>query len=68
MRIHKESQRTKIKEEIKNSLLLAPKSLHDLIDSLTLGTEKRRIEIVRDLLDAEVIRLEDKLYSWNTLF
>lgn len=68
MRIHKESQRAKIKEEIKNSLLLGPKSLHDLIDSLTLGTEKRRIEIVRDLLDAEVIRLEDKLYSWNTLF
>lgn len=68
IRLHKENQRTQIKEEIKNSLLKAPKRLHDLVESLTLGTEKRRIEIIRDLLDAEVIRLEENLYSWNTLF
>lgn len=68
IRLHKENQRTQIKEEIKNSLLKTPKRLHDLVESLTLGTEKRRIEIIRDLLDAEVIRLEENLYSWNTLF
>ncbi|QIH35755.1 ATP-dependent DNA helicase RecQ [Sphingobacterium sp. DR205] len=68
IRLHKENQRAQIKEEIKSSLLAAPKRLHDLVESLTLGTEKRRIEIIRDLLDAEVIRLEENLYSWNTLF
>ena len=68
IRIHKENQRAQIKEEIKNSLLATSKNLHDLVDSLTLGTEKRRIEVIRELLDAEVIRLEDKLYSWNTVF
>ncbi|MDF2478849.1 MAG: ATP-dependent helicase RecQ [Massilibacillus sp.] len=68
IRIHKEGQRNQIKAEIKTSLLTAPKGLHDLVGSLTLGSEKKRIEIIRDLLDAEVIRLHDNLYSWNTLF
>ena len=68
MRIHKESQRAKIKEEIKNSLLAKPRGLHELVESLTLGTEKRRIEIIRDLLDAELILLQGNLYSWNTQF
>lgn len=68
IRIHKEGQRTKIKAEIKVSLLAKPKNIHDLVENLTLGTEKRRIEIIRELLDAEVILLKDNFYSWNTLF
>lgn len=68
IRIHKETQRNKIKEEIKISLLAGPKRLHDLVESLTLGTEQKRIEIIRGLLDADKIRLNDHLYSWNTPF
>lgn len=68
IRNHQAKQRTNIKAEIKSSLLAGAKNIHDLVGSLTLGTEKQRIEIIRDLLDAEKIRLEDNLYSWNTLF
>ncbi|MDM1294508.1 RecQ family ATP-dependent DNA helicase [Sphingobacterium sp. N143] len=68
IRNHKDNQRTKIKEEIKAKLLSGPMNLHDLVESLTIGTEKKRIEIIRDLLDAEKIRLEENRYSWNTLF
>ncbi|MEZ0453938.1 ATP-dependent DNA helicase RecQ [Sphingobacterium thalpophilum] len=68
IRNHQENQRAKIKQEVKVSLLAGPKNLHDLVGGLTVGSEKRRIEIIRELLDAEVIRLEANLYSWNTLF
>jgi len=68
IRNHQKKQRADIKAEIKSSLLAGAKNIHDLVASLTIGTEKKRIEIIRDLLDAEKILLEDNLYSWNTLF
>ncbi len=68
IRNHNDKKRADIKAEIKNSLLGGPKGLHELVADLTIGTEKRRIEIIRELLDAGKIRLDENLYSWDTLF
>jgi ATP-dependent DNA helicase RecQ len=68
IRNHNDKKRADIKSEIKNSLLGGPKGLHELVADLTIGTEKRRIEIIRELLDAGKIRLDENLYSWDTLF
>lgn len=68
IRNHNNKKRADIKAEIKNSLLGGPKGLHELVADLTIGTEKRRIEIIRELLDVGKIRLVENLYSWDTLF
>ncbi len=68
MRAHRGDVSKKIKQQIRELLLTQPLTLHALIDGLTIGSEKAKLEVFRDLLDDEQILLKDNLYYWNVGF
>lgn len=63
-RAFRDNERSKITQEIQQILLANPRTLHDLIDSLSVGKEETRLEVLRELLDSEQVLLKDNLYSW----
>ncbi len=63
-RAYRDNERSKITQEIQQILLANPRTLHDLIDSLSIGKEETRLEVLRELLDSEQVLLKENLYSW----
>ncbi|NGM60338.1 RecQ family ATP-dependent DNA helicase [Sphingobacterium sp. SGG-5] len=61
---HNYQQEQKIEQQIRMLLLENPRQLHDLIDSITVGTESKRIEVLRTLVDEGKVELEEELYRW----
>src|SRR5690606_2211930 len=64
VRKHKEDQEQKIEQQIRVLLLEKPLSLHELIDSISVGDESIRIQILRRLVDDGKVQVEEELYSW----
>lgn len=66
IRQHKEKDlRIKLKNEIEVLLKQSPADIHTLVDMLTVGNDAVRLDVIRELLDQEIILLESDLYSWN---
>ncbi|WP_246163310.1 RecQ family ATP-dependent DNA helicase [Sphingobacterium humi] len=60
----KTEQAEKIRLQIQQRLLEKPMTLHELIDSLEIGKEDMRLQVLRNLLDAKEVVLHENLYSW----
>lgn len=60
----RKNERRKIEQEIQQVLLSRAMTLHELMDTLTIGKEDRRLEVLRELLDTEQVLLNENLYSW----
>ena len=59
-RSRSKTQKEEIKTEIKTKLRIKPMSLHEVIESVEIGEEGERIEILRQLLDdGEVIKIDN---------
>ncbi len=63
-RTFKTEQAEKIRLQIQQRLLEKPMTLHELIDSLEIGKEDMRLQVLRNLLDAKEVVLQENLYSW----
>ncbi len=61
---HRTDQEQKIAQQIRVLLLEKPLGLHDLIDSLTIGSESTRIQVLRSLVDEGKIVLKEEMYYW----
>ncbi|KGE15394.1 RecQ family ATP-dependent DNA helicase [Sphingobacterium deserti] len=68
MRAHRSGIENKLREEIKNLLLVNQRSIKQLVDDLTIGNDEIRVRVIRELLDEEQLTLEDGVYRWNTGF
>lgn len=61
---HKADQEQKTIQQIRSLLLEKPLHLHELIDSITVGSESNRIQILRGLVDEGTIVQKEELYHW----
>lgn len=67
MRAHSKKIEQKIKDEIKSLLLQRPHALHELIDAVSVGNDAGKIKILRNLLDAEDVALDNGIYRWSSI-
>lgn len=65
MKSHGRRVEKKLEKEIEEVLLAGAKDIKTLIDALTIGDDKLKLKVVRTLLDKDIIKLEEHLYSWN---
>ncbi|MFZ4260816.1 RecQ family ATP-dependent DNA helicase [Sphingobacterium sp. HJSM2_6] len=65
VRVHQTNQAKVIEEQFKNLLIERPLSLHNLIESATVGKESLRLKVLRTLIDQEKILVDNDLYSWK---
>ena len=65
IRKHKLGINQKIEQEIRVLLLEKPLLLKDLVDSIAVGSESVKIEMIRKLVDQDFIRIENNNYIWN---
>jgi ATP-dependent DNA helicase RecQ len=68
MRAHRSGIEQKLREEIKNLLVVEQRSIKQLVDDLTAGNDEMKVAVIRELLDEEHLILENGLYRWNTVF
>ena len=64
VRKHKDDQEQKIEQQIRVLLLEKSLYLHELIDSISVGNEHIRIQILRRLVDEGKVKLDQEMYSW----
>ncbi len=65
MRAHAASLQPRLRAEIQQLLLQKPMDIKTLVSGLSIGDDKSRLALVRDLMDQGQISLENGLYSWN---
>lgn len=65
MRKHKKGIEEKIQQEIRQILMGGSKSLHDLVDSLSIGNDETKLRILRQMIDNSRISLSKGIYSWT---
>lgn len=66
IRQHKEKDlQTKLKNEIETLLKQSPMDIHTLVDNLTVGNDEFRLDMIRGLLDADILLLDSGIYSWK---
>lgn len=65
MRKHKKNIEVRIAQEIRVLLLESNKTLADLIDSISVGTDDIKIRTLRQLVDDSTVELVDQFYSWK---
>lgn len=64
MRIHKSNMNNKIEQQVRILLLEENRSLHDLIDAITIGNDETKLDVVRHLIDDAKIEVIDSQYKW----
>jgi len=62
---HKHDQEQKIEQQIRVLLLEKSYHLHDLVDSIAVGSESKRIEVLRTLVDEGKVELKEEMYHWT---
>lgn len=64
VRKHKEGQTAKIRQEIRILLSEKALTLHELIDSISVGRENDKIKILRELIEESEAKVEEEMYYW----
>ncbi|MBE8719503.1 RecQ family ATP-dependent DNA helicase [Sphingobacterium pedocola] len=64
VRKHKEGQTAKIRQEIRILLSEKALTLHELIDSISVGRETDKIKILRELIEESEAKVEEEMYYW----
>lgn len=67
VRQHKSGISESIEKKIQYLLLEKPMKLHDLIEAIEIGKDDDRIQVLRQLLDSNTVKLESDHYHWNAL-
>lgn len=64
-RKHVEGIEAKIEQEIRVLLIEKPLSLHEIIDSITIGDDEKKIAVLRELVDEDKVEVEEGNYHWK---
>lgn len=67
VRQHKFGISESIEKKIQYLLLEKPMKLHDLIEAIEIGKDDDRLQVLRQLLDSNTVKLESDHYHWNAL-
>ena len=67
VRQHKSGISESIEKKIQYLLLEKPMKLHDLIEAIEIGKDDDRLQVLRQLLDSNTVKLESDHYHWNAL-
>ena len=67
VRQHKSGISESIEKKIQYLLLEKPMKLHDLIEAIEIGKDDDRLQVLRQLLDSNTVKLESDHYHWNAI-
>ena len=67
VRQHKSGISESIEKKIQYLLLEKPMKLHDLIEAIEIGKDDDRLQVLRQLLDRNTVKLESDHYHWNAI-
>lgn len=62
---HKKGLEKKLTAEVESILKKEVKTIHELVDALSIGDDKTKLRVIRNLLDREMIFVEAELYRWH---